>query len=69
MASHDEEQHKELIDKRVEGRFAGKTVSLRAYADRLVMVSGGTIVGEHERSFERDRTFFNPWHYVEALTG
>jgi hypothetical protein len=27
----------------------------------------GKIVGEHVRSFERDRTFFDPWHYVAAL--
>jgi transposase len=48
-------------------RWAGKTVSVRAYADRIVMVAEGQVVGEHVRSFERDRTFFDPWHYVGAL--
>ena len=51
----------------VDCRYAGKTVSLRTYADRIVAVAAGQIVGEHARSFERDRTFFDPWHYVAAL--
>jgi hypothetical protein len=51
----------------VDCRYAGKTVSLRTYADRIVMMAEGKIVGEHVRSFERDRTFFDPWHYVAAL--
>ncbi|HXX11806.1 MAG TPA: IS21 family transposase [Burkholderiales bacterium] len=51
----------------VDCRWAGKTVSVRAYADRIVMVADGAIVGEHGRSFERERTFFDPWHYVPAL--
>jgi len=48
--------------------WAGKTVSVRAYADRIVMVAEGQVVAEHVRSFERERTFFDPWHYVAALT-
>ena len=51
----------------VDCRFAGKTVSLRTYAERIVAVADGQIVGEHVRSFERDRTFFDPWHYLAAL--
>ena len=51
----------------VDCRYAGKTVSLRTYADRIVAMAAGQIVGEHVRSFERDRTFFDPWHYVAAL--
>ena len=51
----------------VDCHYAGKTVSLRVYAERIVMVADGKIVGEHGRSFERDRTFFDPWHYVAAL--
>jgi transposase len=51
----------------VDCRYAGKTVSLRSYADRIVAVADGNIVGEHVRSFERDRTLFDPWHYVAAL--
>ena len=51
----------------VDCRYAGKTVSLRTYADRVVTMADGKIVGEHVRSFERDRTFFDPWHYLAAL--
>jgi transposase len=51
----------------VDCRYAGKTVSVRAYADRIVMVADGQIVGEHPRSFEREKTFFDPWHYLLAL--
>ena len=51
----------------VDCHWAGKTVSVRAYATRIVMVSDGQIVAEHERSFARERTFFDPWHYVPAL--
>lgn len=51
----------------VDCRWAGKTVSVRAYAERIVMVADGEIVGEHRRGFERERTFFDPWHYVPAL--
>jgi transposase len=51
----------------VDCRYAGKTVSLRTYAERIVAMADGKPVGEHVRSFERDRTFFDPWHYVAAL--
>jgi transposase len=51
----------------VDCRFAGKTVSVRAHAERIVMVADGQVVGEHVRSFERERTYFDPWHYVAAL--
>lgn len=51
----------------VDSRYASKTVSVRAYADQIVAVAEGAVVGRHDRSFERDRTFFDPWHYVSAL--
>jgi transposase len=45
----------------------GKTVSVRAYADRIVIVSEGRPVGEHPRQFGRDRTVYDAWHYVPVL--
>lgn len=45
----------------------GKTVQVKAYAERVVLVSQGQVVGEHERRFGRGQTFFNPWHYLPAL--
>lgn len=46
---------------------AGKPVMVRAYADRLIIVHDGEVVGVHVRQFGRDRTLFDPWHYLEVL--
>jgi transposase len=51
----------------VECSQVGRIVQMRVYADRIVMVSDGHVVGEHERHFGRDKTIFDPWHYVSAL--
>ena len=51
----------------VECRYAGCTVALRAYADRIVVVADGRVIGEHARRFDRYQTVYNPWHYVPAL--
>jgi transposase len=51
----------------VECRSVGRVVSVRAYAERIAIHCDGQIVGEHPRCFERGRTLYNPWHYVEAL--
>ncbi len=51
----------------VESRYVGQMATIRAYAERIVLVCGGEIAGEHARCFERGRTIYNPWHYVEAL--
>jgi len=45
----------------------GKTVSLRAYANRLVMSMDGSEVGTHQRHFGRDKVIYDPWHYVAVL--
>ena len=34
---------------------------------RAVVVQDGRIVGEHARSYGRDQTTFDPWHYVPVL--
>ena len=51
----------------VECRYVGQVASVHAYAERIVVICGGQIVGEHPRCFERGRTLYNPWHYVAAL--
>lgn len=51
----------------VPAEYAGKTVSLRAYADRLRMVAEGQLVAEHARSFARERFLFDPWHSLPVL--
>lgn len=51
----------------VPSRFAGSHVSLRAYAGRIVVVSGQDVIAEHERRFTRNVSYFEPWHYVPLL--
>ena len=45
----------------------GRTVQVRVYADRIVIVRDGEVVGEHGRQFGRGKTVFDPWHYLPAL--
>ncbi len=51
----------------VDAMAAGKTVSVRAYADRIVMVMNGTEVGSHRRHLGRDKVIYDPWHYLAVL--
>src|SRR3712207_2706394 len=45
----------------------GRPVEIRAYAERIEIRQDGRVVGEHPRSFGRDRTVSDPWHYVPVL--
>jgi transposase len=45
----------------------GRPVEVRAYAERIEIRQDGRVVGEHRRSFGRDRTVYDPWHYVPVL--
>jgi transposase len=45
----------------------GHTPMLRAYADRIVIVEDGAVIGEHVREFRRHQVHYNPWHYVPVL--
>jgi transposase len=51
----------------VSARAIGRPVEIRAYADRIELRQDGRVVGEHCRSFARDQTVFDPWHYVPIL--
>jgi transposase len=44
-----------------------RTAQVRAYADRVVIVSDGEVIGEHRRQFGREKTVYNPWHYLPVL--
>ncbi len=48
-------------------RTAGRIVALRAYAERIVLFYEGERITEHVRHFGRDKTIYDPWHYVPAL--
>ena len=51
----------------VDCRHTGKTVQMRVYAARILVVHDGEIVADHVREFGRGKTIFNPWHYLPAL--
>ena len=51
----------------VESAMAGQTVTVRAGADRIRVIKNGSVVGEHVRQFGRDKTIYDPWHYVSLL--
>lgn len=46
---------------------ARRTVQVRAYADRIVARCGDEVVAEHPRFFGRNRTIYDPWHYLPVL--
>ncbi len=51
----------------VQASAVGRPVEVRAYAERIELRQDGRIVGEHCRSFGRDKAVFDPWHYVPVL--
>jgi len=51
----------------VAAHAVGRPVEIRAYADRIELRQDGLVVGEHARSFGRDQTIYDPWHYVPVL--
>ncbi len=51
----------------VRASAVGRPVEVCAYADRIVIKQDGVIVAEHPRSFGRDKTIYDPWHYVPVL--
>ena len=51
----------------VMAQAARRTVQVRAYADRIVVRCGEEVVAEHARFFGRNRTLYDPWHYLPVL--
>lgn len=51
----------------VDCHYANCAVVVRLYADKVVMLAEGKVIGEHHRSFGRDHVAYNPWHYVPLL--
>jgi len=51
----------------VDCRAVGQVVQLRSYADRIVVLHDGQVIGEHGRQFGRDRMIFDAWHYLPVL--
>lgn len=61
LASYDRNRYS------VPAEHAGRQISLRAYADRIMLVAEGGMVAEHARSFARDALILDPWHYLPVL--
>jgi hypothetical protein len=51
----------------VPAAYAGKPVSLRAYAERIQILADEQTLAEHPRCFGRGQSIFNPWHYLPVL--
>jgi transposase len=53
----------------VNAKAAGRPVEIHAYADHIVIRQDGIAVAEHARAFGREKTIYDPWHYVPVLAG
>ncbi len=51
----------------VDSKIAGKTATVRATAGLIRVIKNGAVVGEHIRQFGRDKTIYDPWHYLGVL--
>lgn len=51
----------------VHASHVGMTVMIRAYADRIVIVHGGKVIGAHPRRFSRNGVVYDAWHYLDVL--
>jgi len=51
----------------VPSKYVGKLVTLLVYAQCIKIVHDDTIIAEHERSFDRHKSIFDPFHYVPLL--
>jgi transposase len=47
--------------------YIEEIAEVRAYADKIIIVFKGVIIGEHARSFARKKRIYDPWHYIAAL--
>jgi len=52
----------------VNAMAVGKTVQVRAYANRIIMVMNGITVGVHKRHLGRDKVIYDPWHYLAVTS-
>ncbi|MDX8414473.1 MAG: IS21 family transposase [Mariprofundales bacterium] len=51
----------------VECIAANRCVTLRSYADRIVVLYKDKVIADHLRYFERDEVIYDPWHYIGVL--
>jgi transposase len=51
----------------VPATHAKQRISLRAYANHIVIIAQQTVIATHQRSFNKHDYLFEPWHYVSLL--
>ena len=51
----------------VDCNYINEVVEVRIYAKKIIILSAGKIIGEHERSFEKYKKIYDPLHYIAAL--
>ncbi len=51
----------------VDCAYANQTVTLKVYATLVEVFAGVEQIASHPREFSRDKTLFNPWHYLPLL--
>jgi transposase len=61
LIRHDRNQYS------VSCKAAGKTATVRVTAERIQAVHDGEILADHPRQFGRDKTVYDPWHYLDVL--
>ncbi len=46
---------------------AGQAAQIKAYADHISVIRDGRVLAVHARRFGREKTVYDPWHYVPVL--
>ncbi len=46
---------------------SGQTVTVRAKANQVIVIKDGKQIACHQRSFDREKTIYDPWHYLDVL--
>ena len=54
-------------DYSVPTQYGHRQVLVKAYVHRIVIALGHDVIAEHQRSYEREATVFNPLHYLALL--
>ncbi len=48
-------------------KIAGQTTTIRAKANLILIIENGEQIASHQRIFDREKTIYNPWHYLDVL--
>lgn len=48
-------------------QMVGQTVTVRIKAFEIMVVKDGEQIACHRRSFDREQTLYDPWHYLDVL--